>query len=80
MYWADPLSVCGHVHLLTFIDHLTEWAYTYPNGNKSGATVALHNDYFSRYNLPEMLISNNIVEFRNSTVTNLHKAFDAKKK
>lgn len=63
----------GHVYLFTLIDHLTGWADAYPIANKRGDTIAniLHQEYFPRYGAPDVLISDNGLEFVNSAVNNL---------
>ena len=73
-------SAKGHTYLLTLIDHLTGWADAYPLASKKGEAIAdvLHADYLPRYGAPEIIITDNGLEFCNSAVASLLKVSDVK--
>lgn len=72
----------GHVYLFNLIDHLTGWVDSYPIGNKRAGTIAdiLQRDYFPRYGPPEVLISDRGLEFVNSDVEGLCKAWGVQRR
>ena len=55
----------GKKYILTVIDHFTGWAEAYPLTDKTNAKVwnAFSRDYFPRHGYPEILITDNGLEF-----------------
>ena len=77
-----PRSRSGHNYLLTFIDHLTGWADAFPISHKTGSKVAnvLPQCYLPQYGLPEVILSDNGLEFCNAEVHGLLRQYGIKHK
>ena len=68
-------STCGNKHILTFIDHLTEWPEVFPITNKSADTIfsTFINEYLPVHMCPRYILSGNGTEFKNNLMDQVFK-------
>ena len=61
-------STSGNKHILTIIDHLTEWTGAFPIPDKTADTIAptFINEYLPVHMCPWYILSDNGTEFKNS--------------
>ena len=69
------VSTSGNQHILTIIDHLTEWpeALTIPNKKADTIVHVLMNNYLPIYMFPSLILSDNGTEFKNQVMYNVLK-------
>ena len=68
-------STSGNKHILTVIDHLTEWPEVFPIPYKSADTIVatLINEYLPVHMHPRYIPSDNGTEFKIASWTNSYK-------
>ena len=61
-------STLGNKHILTIIDHLTQWQQAYPIPDKTADTIVstFINEHLSVHICPHYILSDNGTEFKNS--------------
>lgn len=59
----------GNTYALTMVDHATGWAEVYPLPSKSNKPIwdSMANDFFPRHGYPEVLITDNGMEFNSQS-------------
>ncbi len=76
-----PLTTEGHKYVLMCIDHFSRFCILVPLRDKTATSVAsaLIDEVFCKFNTPKTILSDNGIEFNNTVLEEICKAYDISK-